>query len=75
MTDLLEMAVTTARSLSPDMQDEIARMVLAFAGEDLAPYRPTAEEAAELDLSMAAAARGDFATDEQMTAMWAKHGL
>ena len=75
MTDLLDKAVTTARSLSPDMQDEIARMVLAFAGEEPAPYRPTAEEDAELDLSMAAAARSDFATDEEMAAMWAKHGL
>ncbi len=75
MTDLRDKAVTTARSLSPGMQEEIARMVLAFAGEDFVPYRPTAEEAAELDLSMAAAARGDFATDEEMAAMWAKHGL
>lgn len=29
MTDLLEKAMATALSLSPDMQDEIARQVLA----------------------------------------------
>lgn len=75
MTDLLDKAMSTARSLSQDMQDEIARRMLAFAGEDLAPYRPTAEEGAEFDLSMAAAARGDFATDEELAEIWAKHGL
>ncbi|GJE25717.1 hypothetical protein [Methylobacterium organophilum] len=75
MTDLLEKAVATARELSPDMQDEIARVMLALAGEARAAYRFTPEEEAELDESEAAAARGDFATDEEVRAIWAKHGL
>lgn len=75
MTDLLDKAVTTARGLPPETQDEIARMVLAFVGDDPAIYRLTPEEAAELDESEAAAARGDFATDDEVRAIWAKHGL
>lgn len=75
MTDLLERAVTTARRLPPETQDEIARMVLAFIGEDKFVYQFTPEEEAELDESEAAAARGDFATEEEMRAIWAKHGL
>ena len=35
----------------------------------------TPEEEAELDESEAAASRGDFATDEEVRAIWAKHGL
>ncbi|WP_407519704.1 hypothetical protein [Methylobacterium oryzisoli] len=74
MTDLLEKAVATARGLPPEMQDDIARMVLAFVGDDLSIYRLTPEEEADLDASDAEAARGEFATDEQMRALWAKHG-
>ena len=75
MTDLLEKAVATARGLSPEMQDEVARVVLAFVGDDTAVYRFTPEETAELDESERAADRGEFATDAEMRAIWAKHGL
>lgn len=75
MTDLLEKAITAARNLPPEVQDAIARMVLSYAGEDQAVYRFTPEEEAELDESEAAAARGDFATDEEVRAIWVKYGL
>lgn len=75
MTDLLEKAVATARGLPAEMQDEIARMVLAFTGNDPSVYQLTPEEEADLDASDAEAARGEFATDEEMRAIWAKHGL
>jgi len=35
----------------------------------------TAEEQAAIAESKAAAGRGEFATDEQVRATWAKHGL
>ncbi len=74
MTDLLERAVATARLLPPDMQDDIARMMLTFVGDEQ-PVQLTPEEEAALAESEAAAARGEFATDEQVGAIWAKHGL
>ena len=75
MTELLEKAMATARSLPTDMQDEIARMVLAFAGAEQPAYQLTPEEESELEEALAAAARGDFATDEEVRAIWAKYGL
>ena len=75
MTKLLEKAVQTARALSPVMQDEIARLMLAYAGDEPAVYHFSEEEAAELDESEAAAARGDIATNAELRAVWAKHGL
>jgi len=76
MTKLLDQALAAARSLPPDMQDDIARVVLRLTGaDDEPPLPPTSEEQAAIAASKAAAARGEFATDEQVRAVWAKHGL
>ena len=75
MTDLLDKAITAARNLPPEVQDAIARRVLSYAGEEQAVYRFTPEEEAEQDEADAAEARGDFATDEEVRAIWAKYGL
>lgn len=75
MTDLLERAVAVARNQPPDMQDDIARVVLALTGADHPVVQLTAEEDASLAESEAAAARGEFATDEEIRAIWTKHGL
>lgn len=74
MTDLLERAIAAARGLSPEMQDEIARLVLAYAGEEPSVLQLTPEEEADLAASDAEEARGEFATDDQMRALWAKYG-
>jgi len=39
------------------------------------PYELSLEEEAELDASLAEAERGEFATEEEVRAVWAKHGL
>ncbi|MGU3662944.1 hypothetical protein ACLBX9_01945 [Methylobacterium sp. A49B] len=75
MTDLLELAMAKARDLPPDRQDEIARLLLAFVGDEGPVYQFTPEEEAELDEADAAEARGDYATDAEVRAIWAKHGL
>lgn len=76
MTKLLDRAVEAARSLPADAQDDIARVVLQLAGADDEPPVPlTPDEHAAISRSKAAAARGEFATDEQVRAVWAKHGL
>ena len=76
MTKLLDQALKAARTLPPDAQDDIARVVLRLAGADDAALVPlTPEEEAAIAASKAAAARGEFATDEQVRAVWAKHGL
>jgi hypothetical protein len=76
MTKLLDQALEAARSLPPAAQDDIARVVLRLAGADDEPPVPlTSEEQAAIAASKAAAARDEFATDEQVRTVWAKHGL
>ena len=75
MTKILEEAVEAARALPSDMQDALGRMLLQFAGAYQPAIQLTAEEEASFDESLAEAERGDFATDEQIRAIWAKHGL
>jgi hypothetical protein len=75
MTKLLERALEAARGLPPAMQDEVARMVLQFAGDEQPVLQLTPEEDAALARSDAAAARGEFATDAEVRAVWSKHGL
>ena len=75
MTKLLERALDTARRLSPAEQDEIGRAILALTGnsEDVAPLSDAEREA--VARSKAAAAEGNFATEDEVNAVWAKHGL
>jgi len=77
MTALLDRALEAARSLSPAAQDDIARVVLWLAGSDdeAAPVVLSPDEQAAIAVSKAAAARGEFATEKQVRAVWAKHGL
>jgi hypothetical protein len=75
MTKLFEHAVETARSLPPAIQDDVARMLLQFLGEDQPAVQLTPEEVASFAESRAQASRREFATSEQVRAVWAKHGL
>jgi predicted transcriptional regulator len=75
MTKLLEHALDVARGLPPDVQDDLARVLLELAGEDQSVVELTPEESAALDESLAQADRGEFATDDQVRALWAKYGL
>jgi hypothetical protein len=75
MTKLFEQAIEAVRHLPPEMQDELGRMLLQLAGNDQPPYQLSAEEAASLSESLAQADQGEFATDEQVRAIWAKHNL
>ena len=75
MTRLLEQAIEAARRLPPDEQDDIARAIIQLTGGgDATPIPLTPDERAAIDKSKAAAARGEFATDEEVRAVWAKHG-
>jgi hypothetical protein len=76
MTRLLERALEAARSLPADAQDDIARVVLRLAGtHEESPVALSPDERKAVAISQDAAARGEFATDEQVRAAWGKHGL
>ncbi|SDP46615.1 hypothetical protein SAMN05444050_6953 [Afipia sp. GAS231] len=72
MTKLLEQAVDSVRTLPPEVQDELARLLLQVAGEEQPVILLTPEERADLAEADAEIARGEFATDEQMRAILAK---
>jgi hypothetical protein len=76
MTKLLDDALRAVRNLPPDDQDNIARAVLRLIGtDDEPPVGLSADERAAIAASKSAAAHGEFASDEQVRAVWAKHGL
>ena len=77
MTRLLEHAIAAANKLPSDAQDDIARVILRLTGADdeTAPVPLSPNERAAIGASKEAAARGEFATDEQVQAIWARHGL
>jgi predicted transcriptional regulator len=76
MTELLERALEAVKKLPAEAQDDIARLVLQFAGvADREPVALSPEERSAIARSKAAADRGEFATDEQVAAVWRKYGL
>jgi hypothetical protein len=75
MTILLDKALEAVRQLPAQDQDEIALAMLALAGHDSGPIPLTPEEREAIARSKEAAARGEFASDEDVRAVWAKHGL
>jgi hypothetical protein len=76
MTKPLDQALKAARALSPDAQDDIARVVLQLANEDAVSPQPLlANERAAIERSREAARQGGFASDDEVRSVWAKHGL
>jgi hypothetical protein len=75
MTAALDKAIATVRKLLPEQQDDLARLMLQLAGEDLPTAPLTADEEASFDLSLAQEARGEFASESRIRSIWATHGL
>ena len=73
MTDLLDQAVATAKTLPPDMQDDIARMMLNYAGGIESFIVLTPEEEADLIEASAEMERGEFATEAEAQAVFSKY--
>jgi hypothetical protein len=75
MTTLFDHAIDAVRSLSPDAQDALARLLLQLAGEEQPEVLLPAAVLESLEESMAQASRGERAGDDEVRAVWAKHGL
>ena len=74
MTRLFEQAIASVSALPDAVQDELARLLMQLAGVDQPPYEFTPGEHADLAEAEAEAERGEFATDGEVRAMWAKYG-
>jgi len=76
MTKLLDQAVEAVRRLPAGDQDDIARAIIQLAGAEApTPVELTPSEREAIARSRAAANRGEFAADDEVRAVWAKHGL
>jgi hypothetical protein len=76
MTKLLDKALEAVCRLPSDDQDDIARAIMRLAGADRAePLILSPEEREAIARSRAAAGAGEFATDDEVRAVWARHGL
>jgi hypothetical protein len=68
MTKLLEKAVEAVRQLPAESQDEIARTMLALAGDDGKPEEIDPAHLSDVLESLAQAQRRTFATDAEVEA-------
>jgi len=75
MTKLLSQAVKKLSQLPKRRQNELARMLIDVAAQDLHPYQFTAQEKKEIEVAIREAKRGRFATDEEVAALWRRFGL
>jgi hypothetical protein len=73
MTKLLEQAVEKVQALPREMQDQAARMLLAYAGDEEPILALTPEEEADLIEAQAEMQRGEFASDAEVEAVFAKY--
>lgn len=74
MTDLLDLAIARVRDLPASDQDAFASVLLsALKPEDVAPEDD--ETRAAIREGLEQAERGEFASDEEIAALWKRHGL
>ncbi len=72
MTDLMEKALAAVSRWPRDRQDEAAEMLLALDRIGGAPYIASKEELTAIDEALAQAKRGEFASDAEVEAAFAR---
>lgn len=75
MTTLMKQAIKKLSLLPAGRQNELAQMLIDVAASDLQPYVFTDEERAAVAEGLAQVERGEFASDEDVAAMWKRFGL
>ena len=74
MTELFRKGIAAVETLPPDRQDLAGELLLWVAEQNERKYTLTPEQLADLEIGLAEAARGEFATDDEMEETWAKFG-
>jgi predicted transcriptional regulator len=73
MTELMEKAIEKVRALPAEDQDRVAIAVLSLAEEE--PVALDEETRAAIREGLEQARRGEFVPDEEIEALWKRHGL
>jgi hypothetical protein len=71
----LEKALQAVKEWPPDRQDAAAEVLEHMNRLATATYELSSEERADLEEALAEARRGEFASDAEVAAMFARHGL
>jgi predicted transcriptional regulator len=74
MTKLLEQAIAAVRQLPEAEQDAAAEFLFDFAAQRLPPEPLDPETRAAILEGLAQAKRGEFVSDEEMAAFFARRG-
>ena len=72
MTKLLDQAIARARTLPDDDQDAVALAILSMADTVIEPLDD--ETRAAIREGLEQARRGEFVPDEEIEALWTRHG-
>ena len=75
MTKLLEQALARVRNWPKARQDDAAQMLLAMEVQGTEAYQLTPEERAAVQAAMEEVEHGDIASDDEVKAIWDKHGV
>lgn len=75
MTKLLDKAIEIARTLPDETQDAMALALLAMTDESAEPDELDDEARAAIRQGLAEAERGEFASPEEIEALWRRFGV
>jgi hypothetical protein len=75
MNKRLERALELVKTWPEHRQEDAAYLLMAMQEHGTTPYVLDEDERQRLEHSLAQAARGEFATDEEVQAVRRKHGL
>jgi hypothetical protein len=75
MTKLLEQAIARARELSEEEQDALAVTIFTLTEGDRSIPPIDEETRAAILEGLEQARRGEFVPDEEIEALWKRHGL
>jgi len=70
--DQVKAVFDRVRSWPAERQEQAARILVAFEGRASGPYRLDADEAADIDAALEEDARGEFASDAEVEALFAR---
>ena len=71
----MEKAIDALRRIPDRRQNDIAQVVLELAADSEQVYQLSPDEESDLAQSEEEAARGEFASDADVRAVWSKYGL
>jgi len=69
----LASAIEMIRDMPEDRQDLAADLLLNLVSGEAFPIEPDAAHLAEIELAKSEADAGDFASDDDVSALWKKH--